>query len=348
MAKEKKQYTDEEIKDMTPEQIEALAEIDNKDDEDLTAEEREERDAMGEENSPQRRSLYKRFKEVNERNKENEKELNRLRAERDAERRELLDDKLRRDEAPTKEEKDDAPAKPAPVDVKELRRQMFVQMKEGEFDKAQELQGKIDAYADSLDEWRDRHDAWKERQTEKRVKKAADEAGSAALTKAEQNRVNAELVREAGLIYKRMPFLNHANADTKDDDAIAAVLTRKLALEKEGLDPVSAMKQAAEEKGPRFAKINGYDEDGKKIDDDKGDDKDKKDDKKDAGKTRAQLAIEKANRDAARTPPAPGKGGASTREIGKKSVKDMTDDEIRKLEGDELKAIDGSNRVDDE
>jgi hypothetical protein len=56
--------------------------------------------------------------------------------------------------------------------------------------------------------------------------------------------------------FKLYPFLDH-NSATHDADAILSVQTRSWALQKEGKTPAEALRMAVDEKGPRFAQLNG-------------------------------------------------------------------------------------------
>jgi len=83
------------------------------------------------------------------------------------------------------------------------------------------------------------------------------------MTQAELKRELGKAAREAFDIY---PFLDNANPETCDPDAVSAVRTRRFQLEAEGLNPIEALRKAVEEKGPKFAKANGYEVDTSKAD----------------------------------------------------------------------------------
>lgn len=343
MAKEKKDYTDEELRNMSDEELHDLG-VKKEDVE--TDDEREEREAMGEPGSSQRRSMYARFKEANESAKALRDEVDRMRQEREEERRMLLD----RVSGSKKDEKDDdpEPARPKEVDVRALKRDYAAKMKDGDFDKAAEIQDRIDTYQDELDGWREKREAWKDRQHESRLKKAAEEAGAAALSRAEQTRQKEAAEEAAEEIFERFPFLDTRDSEVCDTDAVAAVRARTAELVNGGMSFVRAMKKAAAEKGPRFAKINGYDDEGNKVDG-----KDQGNDRRGVGKdsdkteTRVERATRLAAEAAGRQPPNISKQGKGGRD-GKTrlDIRKMTDAQLAGLSDEELAEIDGSNRVD--
>lgn len=344
MPKALKDYTDEEIRDMSDDELEEHGLERQRE----TDEEREEREAMGAPGSKERRSLYARFTEKNTEAKELRDRLARLEQERDEELREL---RAARAQGGTQqhqqEQPDPAPERPAAIDVKGIKRQYFDAMRAGDFDEAAKFQESLDAYSEQLDDWRNKNDDWKDRQHDKRLAKATSEASEKAVAVAEGRRQESEALAAAAKIFETYPFLDSNDKEAHDPDAVAAVKTRRDELIASGVGFVMAMKQAAHEKGPRFAKINGYDSNGDRVDDDSNQGGNRGGKRNDAGETRTERALRIAADAANRQPNNTGRAGAGARDGKTKlNVRTMTDAQLAKLSDEELAEIDGSNRVD--
>lgn len=326
--------TDDEVKALTDEQLEEYG-VTREDIE--TDEEREARE-MGEEGSPERKSLYKRFKGVNDELKATRLQLEAATRER-LEAAERLNEKLAGGGSRSESEVTDEPEPARPKgDIKSLREKRRVAMRAAETDKVADYDEQIEKLEDDLDAWRTERDAWQARKTSKTIETLVKKAGEDALTKAEQKSLKAQMQATAEDIYETYPFLdNDADDDVRDDDAIAAVKNRCIELQNKGMGAVRALKKAAAEKGPKFAKINGYDKsDG---------DGDGGDDKGDLGPAaRLRRAIERGAKDSNAMPPSTSKQGAGERRrtTGQpKAAKDLTDDEIRKLDDNKIDELYG-------
>lgn len=77
----------------------------------------------------------------------------------------------------------------------------------------------------------------------------------------------AEIARELSVVTSESlslyPFLDN-KSDKCDVDAVLSVRNRRFELEGQGIRPAEALRQAVEEKGPKFAKMLGYEVDQKK------------------------------------------------------------------------------------
>lgn len=295
--------------------------------------EEEDDDPDGAPGSQKRKGMYARFKQEEQRRKKLEEELAAERARRDADTTKLIEAVVGKGNGGDKDE-DPEPAPPAALDVKAERRKYHKLMQEGEFDKAAEVLDKIDDHQAELDRWRANRDAWKDRQTEKRVAAEVAKTAQEVMSKAERARLQQALDEACEEIYEEFPFLDD-KAEHRDEDAINAVLARRNVLIAEGLSPVRALKKAAAEKGPRFAKLQpGYEED----EDGRG----KKAPAGESRQDRIRRLTEEANR---RTPPNPTKGTKGMRDRdGKPDIRKMTDEQLKNLPDEELAKIDGRQR----
>lgn len=291
--------------------------------------------------SDKRRTLYGRFSEVNRKLKAIEAENRALRDEREAERKALL-------ERVTGGGKNDADEDPEPQrpdvgDVADLKAKRRKALREGDFDQVEELESKLDAAESRLSKWQSDREAWRDRQREKAVSEAVGKATERVRSETRAEAMAERMAEVAEEIFEQYPFFDE-DSDLHDPDAVAAFVSERNRLIKEGKTPIAAMRAAAKAKGPRFAKINGLGGDGN--DDGEGGDRgaDRGGKHETEREKRLRVAIERAS--GTRQPPATGKGGSSGGDgKGKKNVEDMTDDEIRRIPDADVSSVVGKKRA---
>jgi hypothetical protein len=133
-----------------------------------------------------------------------------------------------------------APA-PPPYDFKAKRKEYHALLLEDP-DKAAAL----------LEEIEDARD----QQFTRQLQEAEERGVQRATTAFKQQHTQDTAERAAERIYEAYPFLNHASKDA-NPTAIYAVIGQRDALIANGVDPVEAMRQASEEVGKQFAKLLG-------------------------------------------------------------------------------------------
>jgi hypothetical protein len=312
------ELTDDEKSEMTAEELAALEEAEADDNED-----------EGEPDSPRRRSLYDRFKAANDEKKRLERELEDARQE--ARTRRIVAES-RGAEEEEEEELPAEPVKPEPYDFAAARAKKAAYMKEGEFDKAADVEAAMDEARAKVDKWRDDRDAWKDDIRQREITAVRTEAKQVSAAEAAHAKLQSDIAREAERMYEKYPFLDHREADTKDDDAIAAVNGKFKSLiaeeEAQGKTPdrVALLRKAATVVGDRFKKLRGED--------------DGKGDKPNGDGRRAEEERKRGAAAAAKEPANTAKGGEKfiTRDKeGRAPAADkLTDDQIRNMDPDQI------------
>lgn len=99
-------------------------------------------------------------------------------------------------------------------------------------------------------------EALNEQIEELRISIAEEKAVVRMRAERQQAEAQASMASVVTDAYEKYPFLD-IKSDAKDMDAITAVFNRRVELEQAGKSPAAALKQAVEEKGPKFAKILG-------------------------------------------------------------------------------------------
>jgi hypothetical protein len=313
------ELTDDEKSEMTAEELAALEEAEADDNED-----------EGEPDSPRRRSLYDRFKAANDEKKRLERELEDARQE--ARTRRIVAESRGGNEEEEEEELPQEPVKPEPFDFAAARAKKAAYMKEGEFDKAADVEAAMDEARAKVDKWRDDRDAWKDDIRQREITAVRTEAKQVSAAEAAHAKLQSDIAREAERMYEKYPFLDHREADTKDDDAIAAVNGKFKSLiaeeEAQGKTPdrVALLRKAATVVGDRFKKLRGED--------------DGKGDKPNGDGRRAEEERKRGAAAAAKEPANTAKGGEKfiTRDKeGRAPAADkLTDDQIRNMDPDQI------------
>lgn len=337
MANEKKlsDYTEEELKAMPEAELDKLL-----DQHESEQDGNGDGDDDGAPGSDKRRTLYGRFSEVNRKLKAIEAENRALRDEREAERKALL-------ERVTGGGKNDADEDPEPQrpdvgDVADLKAKRRKALREGDFDQVEELESKLDAVESRLSKWQSDREAWRDRQREKAVSEAVGKATERVRSETRAEAMAERMAEVAEEIFEQYPFFDE-DSDLHDPDAVAAFVSERNRLIKEGKTPIAAMRAAAKAKGPRFAKINGLGGDG---DGDEGEDRGTdRGGKQQTREERLRAAVARAA--GTRQPPTTGKGGSGDGKGGgvKKNVADMTDDEIRALADEDVSKVVNKKRA---